>query len=331
MSVNLTIIGLGQIGASIGMALQKSKGEIDIKRVGLDIDIATARKAQDMGIIDRVELKYASAVKDANVVILAVPIDQIYDTLKVIAPSLSENSVVIDTAPIKKAVLTWAEELIPQGRYYVGLVPAINPLYLYEAKTGLDAAHPDLFENGLMAILALPSTHPDAIKLTSDLATIIGSRPLFIDPDEIDGLMAATHITPQLLAATLANITIGKAGWQDNRKLAGKAFGLGTRLTELMDKPESLTQAALNNSENTIRILQNAIENIQTLISDLEEGNQSGLTDQLSRAMSGYQQWQQERKTGDWLSQEGIPKVDYPTPTSIFGRLFKGKRPPKPE
>jgi hypothetical protein len=37
----------------------------------------------------------------------------------------------------------------------------------------------------------------------------------------------------------------------------------------------------------------------------------------------------QERKSGDWLSQEGIPKVEYPTPRSIFGRLFQRKRPPK--
>ena len=139
MSVNLTIIGLGQIGSSIGLALQKPRAEIDIKRVGLDKDIGTARRAQDMGAVDRIELKYASAVKDANVVILAVPFDQIHDTLEIIAPSLVKNSVVIDTSPVKKAVLNWAGELLPPGRYYVGLVPAINPMYLHEGKTGLDA------------------------------------------------------------------------------------------------------------------------------------------------------------------------------------------------
>jgi len=331
MGVNLTIIGLGQIGSSIGLALQKPKAEIDINRVGLDKDIAAARRAKDLGVIDRVELKYSSAVKDANVVILAVPFDQIYDTLEEIAPTLSKNTVVIDTAPIKKTVLSWAEELLLPGSFYVGLIPAINPIYLHDEKTGLDAARPDLFKNGIMGIVTLPTTHPDAIKLASDLTNIIGSRPLFLDPDEIDGLMAATHIVPQLLAATLAITTIGKAGWRDNSKLAGRAYALEARLTELMDTPECLAQAALNNRENTIRILQNTVGNIQTLITDLESNNKTSLTERLSRAQTDYKQWWQERKTGDWLSQEGIPKVEYPTPKSIFGSLFKRKHPHKPE
>lgn len=331
MSVNLTIIGLGQIGSSIGLALQRPKAEIDIKRIGLDKDIGTARRAQDMGVVDRVERNYISAVKDANVVFLAIPFDQIYDTLEVIAPYLPENAVVIDTSPVKKAVLSWAKELLPPGRFYVGLVPAINPKYLLEDKTGLDAAHPDLFEKGIMAIVALPNTHPDAIKLASDFTTIIGSNPLFVDPDEIDGLMAATHIVPQFLAATMAGITIDNAGWRDSKKLAGRPYAIGTRLTDLMDKPESLAQAALHNSENTVRILQNAIDNIQTLISDLQASNQAGLIGQFSQAERGYIQWLQERNTGDWLSQEGIPKVEYPTARSIFGRLFQRKQPPKPD
>ena len=61
---------------------------------------------------------------------------------------------VMDTAPAKQIVMEWAVELLPSGRFYVGLSPVINPAYLNDTAFGLDAAHPDLFKDGLLGIVA---------------------------------------------------------------------------------------------------------------------------------------------------------------------------------
>ena len=327
MSIQITIIGLGQIGTSIGLALSEHKDEII--RVGHDLDIVTARQAENIGAVDRVAVNIPSAVESAKVVLLSVPSNQVYDTLEIIAPHLPEGCVVLDTAPIKQSAFAWAQELLPAKRYYVGLIPVINPDYLDEVKRGQDAAHADLFDKGLVAIASPHSTHPDAIQLAGDLTRLIGANPLFVDPAEIDGLMAATHILPQFLAALMVNNTINKPGWKDGRKIAGRAYAQSTKLTAILDDAGSLCEAALSNPENTVRVLEDAVTGIRAYISDIENGDRKALQARLDSAQKGRQQWWQERMSGDWLSLEGLPKVEYPTPSSIFGRLFGSRRRPK--
>ncbi len=329
MSTQVTIIGLGQIGASIGLALSDHKDEM--KRVGHDLDIAIARQAEKIGAIDRVAVNIPSAVEKSKVVLLSLPSDQVFETLELIAPYLSEGCVVLDTAPIKQAAFEWIQELLPAKRFYVGLIPVINPVYLDEETTGQEAAHADLFQNGLMAITAPASTHPDALQLASDLTKLIGANPLFVDPIEIDGLMASTHTLPQLLAAALVNSTVNNPGWRDGRKIAGRAFAKSTKLTGYLDDAGSLSQAALSNPENTIRVLEGTIASIRSYITDIENNDRASLEARLDAARKGHQQWWNERQTSDWLSMDGIPKVEYPTPSSIFGRLIGMGRKSKSE
>ena len=171
MSTQITIIGLGQIGTSVGLALSGHKEEM--KRVGHDLDIVIARQAEKIGAIDRVAVNIPSAVEKSEVVLLSLPSDQVFETLELIAPYLAEGCVVLDTAPIKQAVFDWIQELLPAGRFYVGLIPVINPAYLNEGTNGQEAAHADLFHNGLMAVAAPSSTHPDALQFASDLTRLI--------------------------------------------------------------------------------------------------------------------------------------------------------------
>ena len=150
MSVQISIIGLGQIGASVGLALADKTNLL--RRVGYDRSSEVARRAEKMGALDKVEFNLPAAVRNADLVLLAVPMDQIRETLDLIAAELKEGAVVMDTAPVKSSVIAWTEEHLPLGRYYIGLTPVINPVYLLDAATGVEAAHADLFQSGVMAI-----------------------------------------------------------------------------------------------------------------------------------------------------------------------------------
>ena len=76
-------------------------------------------------------------------------------------------------------------------------------------------------KKGLIGIVSPPQTDSGAIKLAADLTRLVGADPLFADPVEVDGLMSATHLLPQLLAAALLNATIDQPGWREAQKLAG--------------------------------------------------------------------------------------------------------------
>src|SRR5512138_4015298 len=137
MAIQITILGLGQVGASLGLALAEKKG--DILRVGNDREPEIAKRAQKLGAVDQVQHNLPSAVSKADVVVLAMPVDEIRETLEVIAQDLKEGAVVIDTSPVKVGVAEWAQKILPKERYFVAMTPTLNPAYLDELKAGLDA------------------------------------------------------------------------------------------------------------------------------------------------------------------------------------------------
>ena len=86
MTVQLTIIGLGQIGTSVGLALAEESERIF--RLGHDRELGAARRAEKMGALDKVSINLHSAVEEADLVLLALPVDQIKETLEFIREDL---------------------------------------------------------------------------------------------------------------------------------------------------------------------------------------------------------------------------------------------------
>ena len=319
MSVQITIVGLGQIGASVGLALGDHR-EL-VRRVGHDRDSGIARRAEKMGALDKVVVNLPSAVREADLVLLALPIDQMRDTLAVIREDLKEGVVVMDTGPVKEIVAAWAAEILPPERYYVGLTPVINPAYLHEVDTGVEAAHPDLFRNGLMSIIAPRETPSEAIKLAADLTRLLGATPLFADPLEMDGLMAATQTLPQLMAAALLTVTIDQPGWREGRKIAGRSYAETTISITHPTEAATLRAAALFNRENVLRVLDGLIASLQSIRNDIHTQDAKALDERLARAQRGREEWLKQRTAANWLEEE-LPPAKTPTSSEWFGRLL---------
>lgn len=332
MTVQITIIGTGQIGASIGLALGEHKDVF--VRVGHDKDIRVANHAKDMGAFDRVDINLPNSVANASVVILALPLDQIRGTLKIIASELQDEVVVMDTAPVKSEVMQWAKELLPPKRYYIGLTPVLNPAYLDAPGSGVEAAHADLFKNGMMAILSPQGVPSEAIKLATDFSHLLGAEHLFMDPVELDSMMAATHILPQLIAAALLNTTVDQPGWYEARKLAGRPYAAATRAAEQFGKASSLTGQAISTQEHLVRWIDALMENLYTLRQQLASKDAEKLLDELARARLGREKWLMERNTANWAATESAPNVNLPTAKDVFARMFTfggGRKPKQPK
>jgi prephenate dehydrogenase len=314
MTVNITIIGLGRIGASMGLALAAHKDQVTI--TGHDKTPVVAQAAKKLGAVDKVAYNLPASVEGADVVVLSLPLDQIHGTLKVIAQDIREDAVVLDTSPVKTAVAAWMKELLPPKRHYVGLTPAINSLYLDETARGVDSAHADLFQRSLIAISAPAGTAEAALKLASDFVTLLGASPYFADLIEVDGLMASAHILPQLTAAALMDSALHQPGWEDIRKLAGPAFAAATSQL-LAEEAGALIEAVKQNQQNTVRVLDDAIAALSALREEIVADDASALEKKLETARKGREKWMAERAKVDWLK-ENFPHPQMPTSGDIM-------------
>jgi len=320
MTVQITIIGTGQIGASIGLALGEHK-DLFI-RVGHDKEMRVANRAKDLGAVDRVAINLPNSVAEAAIVVLALPLDQIQETFKFIAADLQEETVVMDTAPVKSEVIQWAKQILPPKRYYIGLAPVLNPAYLETPGSGVDAARADLFTNGLMAILSPQGVPSEAIKLATDFSHLLGAEHLFIDPTELDSMMAATHILPQLIAATLLNTTVGQPGWYEARKLAGRPYAALTSAVAQFGDASALSSQAMASNEHLVRWIDSFMSNLYLLRQQLAEKQSDKLLEQLATARAGREKWLVERGTANWAATETAPNVNLPSAKDVFARMF---------
>jgi prephenate dehydrogenase len=321
MTVQITIVGLGQIGASIGLALKARN--LDVRIVGHDKDAEAAKDAQKLGAVDEVKYNLPASVRDARIVILALPFAGIRETLEVIAVDLQEGSLVIDTAPSKESTAAWARELLPTGRYYVGLNPAINPAYLLGTDFGVKAARADLFDKGLMAVNAPLGTPESVFNLSLELVALIGATPLLMDSMEADGIFAAIHMLPQLASSALLDATVNKPGWQEARKLAGRPYASVTAGLAYHDDVSSLRDAVLENRANVVRLLNAYLTSLIQLRDEIEDNDRDALAQRLEAAAEGRIRWLNERSLADWL-QHDRPQIDIPSFGERVNQAFFG-------
>jgi prephenate dehydrogenase len=321
MPVQITIIGLGLIGASAGMALGKHKDQLT--RVGNDKDFAQAKKALQLGAIDQTQYNLPASVQDAGIVLIATPLSGVRETLQVIGQDLKDGAVVMETAPVKTPVLDWAKEFIPEGRYYVGLHPALNPANLLNIETGTEAARADLFERGVMGIVAPPGTPGEAVKLASDLSALMGASPFFLDEVENDSLMAGVHILPQLMAAALLDATADRPGWPEARKITGRAFTAVSGALLSQGQIANLSEAATHNRANTVRLLDAAIQSLQGVRETLTQ-DEAQFAALLDRLVDARLNWWREREKGDWSEAAPASQEEGSSIGERFGQLLLG-------
>jgi len=113
MTTKITLVGLGQIGTSVGLALEESGKDFDC--TGFDIEPKQAKQAGKLGAVNQLAATLPQAVRKADIVLLALPIDQVRETLEIISGNLKENAIILDTSPVREEPTRWADELLPKN------------------------------------------------------------------------------------------------------------------------------------------------------------------------------------------------------------------------
>jgi prephenate dehydrogenase len=287
--VQISIVGTGSIGTSIGLALHQSEEPLLV--VGHDKDPRHAGTAKKMNAVDRTDWNLIGACDKADVVILAIPMNGIEDTLRALAPNLKPGCVVTDTASLKGQVVQWAQELLPESVNFVGGNPVV-----VSTGTGPDVADASLFRDSLYCITPASNVHPDAVSLVTSLVALLGGQPYYLDPAEHDGLVAGVEHLPQALALALAQSTMQEPVWREMRKLAGGSF---ERITALIgDDPDALSSLLLANRDNLLRWLDayaGALKEVRELVAD---GHHEPLAQVIDQGVVARREWHQDQRDG---------------------------------
>ncbi len=321
MPGQIAIIGLGQIGGSVGMALKKANSSL--RRVGFDKNPSVLSAAEALGAIDQGARRLSDAIRDADIVLLSLPLSQIPEILGHIKGHLKESAVVMETAPVKTGLVKALREALAEDRYFIGLVPGISTDAFTDSDTGLKAARPDLFRRTVMMI-DVPRGAPEEVEqLAVNFVKLLGAKPMLADLAESDGLMTTAHILPQLTAAALLHATVDQPGWSDARKMAGRPFVGVTGGMAYYDDPASLKAAILSNPQAVVHALDVLIAALTGLRDDVERGDADSVGERLQVAYEARERWLNERGSAEWL-REGGDTTDVPNVGDQIMQMFFG-------
>jgi prephenate dehydrogenase len=218
----LTIVGLGLIGGSLGLALKAAEPGLEI--VGHNRSHEAAGRAKKIGAVDRAEWNLPRALEGAGIVVLAVAPAAMEKVMAEVAPSLEPGAIVTDVASTKVDVLAWADRLLPEGTHFVGGHPMAG-----KELAGIDAAEAGLFRGATWCVIPGQRCAAEAVTAIEQLVRAVGAHPYFLDAEEHDSYVAAISHVPFIASAALINAVTSSPSWRDMARLAASGFRDATR------------------------------------------------------------------------------------------------------
>jgi prephenate dehydrogenase len=241
--MNLTLVGLGAVGTSIGLALKAAVSEIAI--TGHDPDSQQIARAKKLGAIDASHWNLISACENADLILLDLPLDEIEKTLRAVCRDLKERVLLMDTAAVKRSVMTWAKDILPETAQFVGgHIVSPRLARLHEA---IPAA--ELLKGATFYLVAPEGASEWALDMASNLAAAIGAVPHYIDAVEHDGLIAATSHLPILAALAIMEPLRTQEGWQERRQAVGGEFAA---LNAILTNTPGIGELIFANADNVL-------------------------------------------------------------------------------
>ncbi len=277
----IAIIGLGQIGASIGMDMRGSFKGVDI--IGHDKDPETSGLARRRGAVDEVAYTLPGAVEDAAIVIVAVPVTAVREVFTVISPNLSDGAIVTDTASTKMNVLQWAEEILPQSVEFVGGHPMAGV-----ETPGIEGAQSGMFQGATWAVIPLPRSQPKSIDTIVNLIKTLGGEPYFADSVEHDSLVAAISHLPITLSINLMRTAVSSPSWREMARMAAGSFRDVSRLASgSVDMHHAIFAT---NKDFVLHWIDTYVEQLQELRGLVDQGGDE-LKEALQEAYNARDAW----------------------------------------
>ena len=262
---HLTIIGVGLIGGSLAKALrfENAVGHI----TGFGRTESSLQRAQALGVVDSWSLDLGTAVEQAEVVVIASPVNAISSTFQKLKSCLGDNAIVTDAGSVKGPIVDAAVSGL--GDKIVNFVPG-HPIAGKE-QSGVDAASATLFKGHRTILTPIANTGTEAISTVKDMWETIGAEVVFMEPSVHDELLALTSHLPHALAFILVDLLSRQTNPEDSFDLSAGGFYDITRIAS--GDPVMWRDIFLSNQPAVLQRLtefSTAIANLAELINDCD-------------------------------------------------------------
>jgi len=259
----VTIVGVGLLGGSIGLAMRAAGPAVRI--VGVGRRQSSLDEALEVGAVDEVHLDVAEGVAHADMVILATPVGAFGRLLEGAKAGLKAGAVVTDIGSTKAEVVAQAEFALGRGGPFVGS----HPMAGSEHK-GPAFARADLFAGATCIVTPTEHTPPELAERVERFWLALGMRVVRMSPADHDRAVARISHLPQVLASLLmqlpdeADLDISASGFRDSTRLAGS-------------DPEMWRDIFLTNRQGILRVIDDFDRSLLSLRQLVDAGDGAGL------------------------------------------------------
>lgn len=220
----ITIIGLGLIGGSLGLAFKQKCGE-HVLVTGIDYNPETLHKAVERGAVDCSTNDFSKGVETADVIFLCTPILQMLPIVETILPHIKKGAILTDVGSTKGFLAEKLLAILPEGIHYV----SGHPMTGIE-NSGIMAAVQGLFKDKWYILVPEASTCSKAVETVSQILTWTGARITTMNLADHDQCAAIISHVPHVAAAALVNLLGKYPDLEESFKLVGGGFRDTTRI-----------------------------------------------------------------------------------------------------
>jgi cyclohexadieny/prephenate dehydrogenase len=303
----IALIGFGLIGGSIARAAraQGLAGEI----------VTTARSAKtrarvtELGIVDRVVETNAEAAKDADLVILCIPVGACGPVAEEIADYLKPGAIVSDVGSVKGSVVRDVAPHLPAGVHFVPAHPVAGTEH-----SGPDSGFAELFINRWCILTPPERTDPNAVERLRTFWAALGAKVEIMTPDHHDLVLAITSHLPHLIAYTIVGTAdeLGQVTSSEVMKFSAGGFRDFTRIAA--SDPIMWRDVFLANKEAVLEMLGTFNEDLSKLTRAIRRGDGEALFEHFTRTRA---------------IRRGIVEIGQDSAAADFGRphALLGKKP----
>ncbi len=254
----ITIIGLGLIGSSIARAVRHHMPTVRV--TGHDADPAVCARARAIDLCDDICDQSATAVIDAELVILCVPPARMGEVAAAIAADLPANAILSDVGSVKAQVIADVTPHLPTG---VAFVPA-HPVAGTE-NSGPDSGFATLFHNRWCILTPPDGCDANAVTRVSDFWARIGANVEMMEPRHHDVVLAVTSHVPHLIAYTIVGTANDLEDVTQSEVIKYSAGGFRDFTRIAASDPTMWRDIFLNNREAVLDVLQRFTEDLTAL------------------------------------------------------------------
>jgi prephenate dehydrogenase len=279
----VAVIGVGLIGGSFSLALKEKKlcGHV----VGAGRGAANLKTALESGVIDSAEAGAASAVRNADLVLVSTPVAQFEKIFGEIREPLKPGALVMDTGSTKRDVVAAARAGL--GAKIAQFVPA-HPIAGAE-HSGAAAANAALFRGRRLVLTPLEENRQQDVETAAGLWGASGARVSRMTPEAHDQVFAAVSHLPHLLAYALVDDISARANAAQLFGYAAGGFRDFTRIAS--SHPEMWRDICVANRDRLLHELHLYEEKLKTIGAMLEAGDAASLEKLFAEARAARARW----------------------------------------